>query len=104
MAKLTQAAQVVHGSAWIVAISQSGNVLGSYDSDRGEHPRCIGEVKIARTVDGDAGAPVTHETVFAAGELPNWLGGGSGFFSTSPRYDGRAEVDGVKMPKLPETR
>jgi hypothetical protein len=97
--RLTQAAIVVHGNARIIAISQLGHVLGSYDSDMGENPRCIGGAKIARTVDGEAGSRIVHETNFVPGELPHWLGGGSGFFYPSAGYEGRAQVDGVKVPK-----
>lgn len=97
--KLTQAAIVVHGSARIVAISRAGHVLGSYDSDMDEHPKCIGGNKIARAVDdGKEDRMVVHETKFTPDTLPHWLGGGSGFFSPQARYEGQAQVDGVKMP------
>ena len=97
---LTQAAQVVHGTAEFIVISRRGNLLGTYDSDMSEQPRCLGHNDIVRVVDVGTENSIRHVTPFAPKRLPKWLGGGSGFFIPAERYEGALQADGIGLPKL----
>jgi hypothetical protein len=95
---LTQAAIQVHGRAEIIVISHAGDVLGTYDSDMRERPRCAGHNSLVRTVDVADGKAEQHATTFSPSRLPHWLGGGSGFFSAATPYVTVTNVDGIALP------
>jgi hypothetical protein len=94
---LTQAAEVVHGRAELIAISGAGNVLGTYGYEGTDKPKCA-EGKVF-PVDDPPGDQSQFVTTFAPDRLPEGLGDGGQFFP-APRYERAASVDGIGLPQF----
>jgi|WetSurMetagenome_2_1015567.scaffolds.fasta_scaffold397959_2 hypothetical protein len=94
---LTQAAEQVHGRAELVAISAVGNVLGRYDYEGTDKPRCAGG-KVYPVDDDLSDDPARYVTTFAPDQLPKWLGDGGQFFPVT-RYERASSVDGIRLPR-----
>jgi hypothetical protein len=94
---LTQAAVQVHGRAELVLISAAGKVLGAYDYEGLDAPRCAGG-KIYPEDDFSGDNAERYVTLFPPDRLPRWLGDG-GKFSRASRYRHASTVDGIRLPR-----
>jgi hypothetical protein len=95
---LTQAAEEVHGRSELIAISAAGNVLGSYDYEGDDKPRCA-HGKVTPVEDPPIEDESRYVTTFAPDRLPEILGDG-GDFSPASRYSRATSVDGIKLPRF----
>ncbi len=94
---LSQAAIQVHGQAELLVVSARTNILGTYDSDMNEKPRCLGNNRMIRAV-YEIGGMGKYITAFSPDRLPVWLGGGSGFFTPGNKFVGATSADGITLP------
>ncbi len=98
---LTQAAEVVHGRSELIAISAAGHVLGVYDYEGADEPKCAnGKVYPVGDLAGDLSDKSRFVATFAPDRLPDSLGEGGMAFVPAPRYEHARSADGIRLPRI----